>query len=111
MLVRFEVENFRSILEPAELSMVAVDGDRPEVRAAPTLGSSLVTTSGIFGPNASGKSNVLASLVWVREAVSSSLRQWDETVPIEPFTVKPPEILALPATLKPAVVKPTLKLP
>lgn len=84
MLIRFEVENFRSILEPAELSMVAVD-DRPEVRAHPRLGASLVPVAGIFGPNASGKSNVLAALAWLREAVRHSLRAWDEEIPVEPF--------------------------
>jgi predicted ATPase len=85
MLIRFEVENFRSILEPAEITMVAVDDDREQVRQVTKLGASLVTTSGIFGPNASGKSNVLASLAWLRDAVRLSLRQWDDIIPIEPF--------------------------
>lgn len=67
MLIRFEVENFRSILAPAELSMVAVD-DRPEVREFPKFGASLVPVAGVFGPNASGKSNVLAALAWLRES-------------------------------------------
>lgn len=85
MLVRFEVANFRSILEPTELSMVAVDEERFETRAFPKLGASLVTTAGIFGPNASGKSNMLASLAWLRDAVGTSLRQWDDSIPVEPF--------------------------
>lgn len=59
MLIRFEVENFRSIWEPVELSLVAVD-DRPEVRLLPSLGLGLLPVAGLFGPNASGKSNVLA---------------------------------------------------
>jgi len=84
MLIRFEVENFRSILEPAELSMVAID-DRPEVRAHPKFGASLVPVAGIFGPNASGKSNVLAALAWLRTAVRTSLRTWDDEIPVEPF--------------------------
>ncbi|NKY35648.1 AAA family ATPase [Nocardia speluncae] len=84
MLIRFEVENFRSILAPAELSMVAVD-DRPEVREFPKFGAALVPVAGIFGPNASGKSNVLAALAWLREAVRTSLRVWDEEIPVEPF--------------------------
>ncbi|MBF6211162.1 AAA family ATPase [Nocardia puris] len=84
MLIRFEVENFRSILEPAELSMVAID-DRPEVRVHPKFGASLVPVAGIFGPNASGKSNVLAALAWLRAAVQHSLRMWDEEIPVEPF--------------------------
>ncbi|MEV4234068.1 AAA family ATPase [Nocardia sp. NPDC049737] len=84
MLIRFEVENFRSILEPAELSMVAVD-DRPEVRSYPKFGVSLVPVAGIFGPNASGKSNVLAALAWLRTAVQNSLRAWDDEIPVDPF--------------------------
>jgi hypothetical protein len=85
MLIRFEVENFRSIVEPAELTLVAVDEDRPQVRSHERIGASLLTVAGIFGPNASGKSNVLAALVWVRRAVSQSLRAWDDGIPVEPF--------------------------
>ncbi|MBC7303877.1 MAG: AAA family ATPase [Nocardia sp.] len=84
MLIRFEVENFRSIHEPAELSMVAVD-DRAEARAFPKFGASLVPVAGVFGPNASGKSNVLAALAWLRSAVQNSLRMWDDEIPVEPF--------------------------
>ncbi len=84
MLIRFEVENFRSILEPAELSMVAVD-DRPEARTHAKLGASLVPVAGIYGPNASGKSNVLAALAWLRTSVQNSLRAWDDEIPVEPF--------------------------
>jgi uncharacterized protein len=85
VLIRFEVSNFRSILDPAELSMVAVDEDRPEARAVPNLGLSLLPVAAIYGPNASGKSNVLAALIWLRDAVWSSLRFWDDKIPIEPF--------------------------
>lgn len=85
MLVRFEVSNFRSIAEPVELSMVAVDQDRPAARAVELLGDSVLTRAGIYGPNASGKSNVLAALAWLAKAVESSLRDWDEEVPVEPF--------------------------
>ena len=31
MLLRFEASNYRSILEPIELSMIAVDEERPSV--------------------------------------------------------------------------------
>ncbi|WP_345496972.1 AAA family ATPase [Nocardia callitridis] len=64
--------------------MVAVD-DRPEVRHFPKFGASLVPVAGIFGPNASGKSNVLAALAWLRHAVRNSLSSWDEEVPVDPF--------------------------
>jgi predicted ATPase len=65
--------------------MVAVDEDRAEARPVPNIGASLVPVAAIYGPNASGKSNVLAALSWLREAVRDSLRFWDEGVPLEPF--------------------------
>ena len=85
MLVRFEAANFRSIQEPAELSMVAVDGDREAARPAPHLGVDLLTVAAVYGPNASGKTNVVAALSWVCDAVRESLKFWDELIPIEPF--------------------------
>jgi len=85
MLIRFEFENFRSILEPVELSMVAVDTDRREAREIPNLGESLLHVAAILGPNASGKSNIIEALVWLRDAVRSSLRSWDDGIPVEPF--------------------------
>lgn len=85
MLIRFEVSNFRSILDPVELSMVAVDQDRAEARPIPNLGESLLPLAAIYGPNASGKTNVVAALAWLRAAVRDSLRFWDDEIPIEPF--------------------------
>jgi len=85
MLIRFEVANFRSILDPVELSMVAIDRDRAEARAVPNLGESLLPVAAIYGPNASGKSNVLAALAWLTTAVRESLRSWDDEIPVEPF--------------------------
>jgi hypothetical protein len=87
MLIRFEVANFRSILEPAELSMVAVDEDREEARFSRNLGESLLSVAAIFGPNASGKSNVLAALAWLRDAVRASMRYWDDEIPVEQFAL------------------------
>lgn len=84
-MIRFEVANFRSILDPVELSMVAVDRDRDAARPAPNLGESLLPVAGIYGPNASGKSNVLAAMEWLRNAVGQSLRFWDDRIPVEPF--------------------------
>jgi hypothetical protein len=85
MLIRFEVANFRSILDAVELSMVAVDRDRAEAHPVPNLGESLLPVAAIYGPNASGKSNVIAALTWVRNAVGNSLRFWDDGIPVEPF--------------------------
>lgn len=84
MLIRFEVENFRSILDPVELSMVAID-DRPSTRKQPRIGASLLPVAGVFGPNASGKSNLLSAFLWLRTAIAVSLLRWDEEIPVEPF--------------------------
>jgi len=85
MLVRLEVENFRSIAEPVTLSMVAIDRDREGARAQSPLGEHLLTVAGVYGPNASGKSNVLAALGWLQRAVRDSLRTWEDEIPTEPF--------------------------
>lgn len=85
MLLRFEVANHRSILQPAELSMIAVDDDRPATRGFTLLGERVLTVAGIYGPNASGKSNILEALAWLSTAVGSSLRGWGEEVPRDPF--------------------------
>lgn len=85
MLIRFEVANFRSIVGPAELSMVAVDRERPEARAQAMIGESLLPVAAVFGPNASGKSNVVAALAWLCDAVAVSLRAWEDRIPVEPF--------------------------
>jgi len=85
MLLRFEVSNHRSILEPVELSMIAVDEDRPAARAFDLLAERVLAIAGIYGPNASGKSNIVESLAWLSAAVGRSLRAWDEFIPREPF--------------------------
>ncbi|AQZ66486.1 unnamed protein product [[Actinomadura] parvosata subsp. kistnae] len=85
MLIRFEVANYRSMLDPVELSMVAIDRDRPEARLVPNLGESLLPVAAVFGPNASGKSNFIAAVTWLRMAVRESLRMWDDEIPVEPF--------------------------
>ena len=73
MLLRFEVSNHRSILDPVELSMVAVDEDREATRRFDGLSQSVLTVAGIYGPNASGKSNVLDAINWLSYAVATSL--------------------------------------
>ena len=84
MLLRFEVSNHRSFLEPVEFSMIAVDNDRPAARNFELLSEKVLTVAGVFGPNASGKSNVLDAIAWLSEAVRTSLRGWDDEVPRDP---------------------------
>jgi uncharacterized protein len=85
MLLRFEVSNHRSILEPVDLSMIAVDEDRRAARRFDLLKERVLAIAGIYGPNASGKSNVLEALTWLSTAVRQSLRAWDKIIPRDPF--------------------------
>ena len=85
MLLRFEAANYRSILDPIELSLIAVDEDRPSTRGFDLLAERVLTIAGIYGPNASGKSNVVEALTWLSMAVSRSLLAWDQFVPRVPF--------------------------
>ena len=85
MLLRFEAANYRSILQPVELSMIAVDKDRPSARSFDLLTEHVLAVAGIYGSNASGKSNVAEALAWLSMAVGRSLRTWDQFVPREPF--------------------------
>lgn len=85
MLIRFAVSNFRSVKERAELSMVAERNDPASSTYQPSVAVNLVAESALYGPNASGKSNLLFSLQWLSYAVSSSLRFWEDAIPVEPF--------------------------
>ncbi len=84
MLLRFAVSNHRSVLEPVELSLIAIDEGRAATRSFDRLAEEVLTVAGIYGPNASGKSNILEALAWLSRAVATSLWQWEDFVPREP---------------------------
>jgi len=65
--------------------MIAVDNDRPSTRRFDLLSERVLAVAGIYGPNASGKSNVLEAIAWLSRAVGRSLRTWDDFIPREPF--------------------------
>lgn len=69
--------------------MVAVDRDREQARPEEYLGESLLTRAAIFGPNASGKSNIVGALSWLSEAVQRSLLLWEDRIPVEQFAFGP----------------------
>ena len=85
MLLRFEVANYRSILGPVSLSLIAIDADRASAWEVAGLDQRVLSTAGIYGANASGKSNVVEALGWLSSAVRRSLRSWDQAIPREPF--------------------------
>lgn len=86
MLLRFRVAGHRSIRDEQTLSLVAVPR-RGEPKPRPSEVPPIVTVAGIYGPNASGKSNVLNALRWTTEAIRQSQTGWspDGGVPRDPF--------------------------
>jgi uncharacterized protein len=102
MLVEFRVTNFRSIKETQILSMVAgSDRSLPEnIIESEALGKLRLNRSAVvYGANASGKSNLIAALAFVRDFVLNSVatrvvREVRETdsapvVPVIPFLLDP----------------------
>ncbi|MGW7243107.1 AAA family ATPase [Streptomyces sp. NPDC054804] len=80
MLLRFRVANVRSLRDEQELSFVAPEAEEPfPARPVDLVGGRslfVLPLIGIFGANASGKSNVLAALVDMRNAVLYSYARW-----------------------------------
>jgi AAA15 family ATPase/GTPase len=89
MLIRFRVENYRSISEGQELSFVAAPlTEFPEkLIHSPQLEVDLLRVVGIYGANASGKSTLLNALKFMRTAVLDSHSNWKPKAPIphQPF--------------------------
>ena len=98
MLIEFRVENHRSIRDEQVLSMeAAVDkGEKEDLRPRTVKGykKKLLPVACIYGANASGKSNVLSALAWMREAVVSSSRKWNPEagIPRDPYAWEPKRI-------------------
>lgn len=90
MLIRFRLSNFRSFKDEQELTLVAgTSNENPDV-SIPTessIGGNLLRCVAIYGANASGKTNVIRALGFMREAVLSSQRQWEPggSIPRQPF--------------------------
>jgi hypothetical protein len=81
MLRSFRVANHRSILAAQELVLLpAYDKSRP-----------VIPVAALYGANASGKSNLLDALTWMRTAVLDSFASWtpDGGVPRTQFTLSP----------------------
>ncbi len=77
MLLEFRVRNYRSFREEQALSLVASKGDK-ELAATHLASTGLkalphaVRSAVVYGPNASGKSNLLRALDYLRAVVAES---------------------------------------
>ncbi|MEV5407304.1 ATP-binding protein [Thermopolyspora sp. NPDC052614] len=80
MLLRFRVANIRSLRDEQELSFVVPERDTSATARETEIGGGrsayVFPLLGIFGANASGKSNVLAALTDMRTAVLNSYARW-----------------------------------
>ncbi|MDZ8105524.1 MAG: ATP-binding protein [Nostoc sp. DedQUE12a] len=91
MLIEFSVENYRSIQEKQTLSMVASEDEKMLHTNSFVMPNTeklrLLTSAVIYGPNASGKSNLLRAMQTLRTLVmnSATKMQVGDKLPIEPF--------------------------
>lgn len=92
MLLRFRCKNFRSIREAQEISLVAArtrsDENAESLINTPFDDLKLLRCAGVYGANASGKSNALYALSSFRHIVANSQRLWKPNGPIpahDPF--------------------------
>lgn len=93
MLIEFTVSNFRSFKEPVTLSLAATSTHArdPKVNRNNTIeideALTLLTSAGIYGANASGKSNLVDAIAFMRRFVLTSSRdmQIAEKIDVQNF--------------------------
>lgn len=85
MLLQFKANNFRSIKEPIILSMQTASKDEKNYFDEGKY--QLLNTAVLYGPNASGKSNILAALKYMKYIVlnRTKVMQSTDTLPYDPF--------------------------
>jgi uncharacterized protein len=102
MLIEFTFGNFRSFSESVTLSMVAakITSDPKSVDENNVIevsrDLSLLTSAAIYGANASGKSNLVLALSFMRDMALNSSRkiQPDQPIPVNPFRLNPDKKIA-----------------
>lgn len=91
MLIQFSVQNHRSLRDEHSLSLTAANLGNDDERLIRTtaLTERLLPAVALYGANASGKTNVLHALAFMRNAVLHSYRHWEPEggVPVEPFAL------------------------
>ena len=93
MLIEFTVGNFRSFRDPQTLSLVAapIKSKDPELDENTVIKTSanpdLLTSAAMYGANASGKSNLVRALAFMKRFVMHSLKETKATggIQVEPF--------------------------
>ena len=86
MLVEFRVRNFRSFRDEQTLSLVASNDTTLETNCSTKAELRLLKAAGVYGPNASGKSNLIKAIRVMQELVLNSAEfKPGSKLPITPF--------------------------
>ena len=88
MIIAFSVQNFKSIRDLQTISFETRSDDHLAWSNVIKDGKlRLVKTVAIYGPNASGKSNLVGAMVWFRNFVISSSKegQVGDSIAVQPF--------------------------
>lgn len=92
MLIQFRVENHRSLRDEQTLSLVAANIDAADdacLLRPKGLNEALLPAVALYGANASGKTNVLHALSYMRSAILNSHRRWEPEagIRLDPFAL------------------------
>ncbi len=103
MLLRFAVRNYLSMAEDQEISLVAstLSGPTDSLITIEGAGLQVLPAAVIYGANASGKTNFVKALAWMRSAILYSHRRGDPSggIPRKAFALDQ-EILRSPTAVE-----------
>lgn len=93
MLLRFACSNFKSIKDRQEILFTAVKGVKNLPDAPRTVEgykkNQILPVIAVYGANASGKSNMLEALAFIKRAALRSHVDWENGIPRKPFRLDP----------------------
>ena len=91
MLIEFRIGNFRSFDEPQTFSLVASADTRHLDNCHPFRKLQLLKSAAIFGANASGKSNLIKAIAFMRQFVlfSATTMNVGDEIRLVPFHLNP----------------------
>lgn len=85
MILKIEIENFRSYKEKTVFSLEANASKLKTNNFVNVAGKKILKSSFIYGPNASGKSNVVRALFEIRKLILNRPKIGDELTIYDPF--------------------------
>ncbi len=96
MIIQFSVRNFKAFKDEAVLNMAASNYDKTDreeenVIHEEAFNLRLLKSAVIYGPNASGKSRFLDAMMFMRDFVIRSAKDWQtgDAIPVDPFRLNP----------------------